>query len=224
MLSLLAVFAVGAVASAAASAAAPEFKPVPVKNKFTDKEGVSHLNGPLKITVTCKADTSTGEIAGPKIVSKVGVIFTKCTATQVIKNKEGKEEIVECKAHSPKKEPETIETNTLKGTLGFVTKSPEVVGLSLGPEGKEGFVTIEAECLTVKTTQVSGSVIGEVKPLKVKQLTGKLEFMCNPAGSTKQTIQNLEGVAKDTLSAFGSAACFESEPDTITFEEAIEVT
>jgi len=53
---------------------------------------------------------------------------------------------------------------------------------------------------------------------------GELNFECEPAGSTKQKIQKLEGGVKDTLTTFGVAACFESFPDVITFEEPIEVT
>jgi hypothetical protein len=189
------------------------------KLKFTDKEAESHLNAPNTF-VWCKADTSKGEITGAKTVAKVSVIFTECEA-------ENKKTAAKCAAHSSGK-VSTIETESLKGMLGevAVAEAPNTkTGLSLEPEGTKGFVTIEATCLEPKTTQVSGSVIGEVIPVGgPPALEAKLVFECAPGEPTKQKIQKFVGVAKDTLSAFGGAACFESIPDTITYEEPIEVT
>jgi hypothetical protein len=243
LVSLLAVFAVGAVASASASAAAPEFfhcvakaggkwmagckvagtefekvaVPAGSKIKFTDKEGVSHLNG-LGTVVTCQKDTSSGEITGPKTVANVTVTFQEC------KGKKGTEE---CPVNGG-----TITTATLHGELGKVLKAEAAseVGEDLIPpveikEGKEvklPFVKLEGAC--IPTTSVEGSVIGEVKPINVMQTTGEVNFECSSVGSTKQKIQKFEPGLKDTLSAFGNPACFESFPDAITFAEAIEVT
>jgi hypothetical protein len=186
------------------------------KLHFTDKEGVSHFYA-SGATFSCKADTSKGEITGNTTVAKIGVIFTECEA-------ENTSTTVKCAAHSPGKTT-TIETESLKGMLGKVAaaEAPNTEGgLSLEPEGTKGFATLEAECLTTKTTQVSGSVIGEGKPINVMQTTGELKFECKPGEPTKQKIQRFVGAEKDTLSAFGSAACFESK-DEITYEELIEV-
>jgi hypothetical protein len=195
------------------------------KLKFTDKEGVSNFYATnskgVLIVFTCTADTSKGEITGNTTTAKVTVTFTGCTA------KEGKEKACSANSVTEKiKEPaETIKTNLLKDSLGTVLK-PEAtseVGEALEPEGKEGFVTLEAECLIeLKKAQVSGSVIGEVTPINVMQTTGKLNFECKPPESETQKIQKFVGFPKDTLSDFANPACFESKAE-ITFEEPIEV-
>jgi hypothetical protein len=186
------------------------------KLKFTDKEGVSHLYGAGAVVFTCEKDTSKGAITGPTTTAEVTVTFTECTA------KEGTG--APCSAKSTGEPAGTIKTNLLKDSLNAVEK-PEApnteVGESLEPVGTAGFVTLEATCLATKTEQVSGSVIGEVKPINVMQTTGELIFACEPAKSTKQKIKFSEGV-KDVLLTFGLEACFESTA-AITFEEPIEV-
>ena len=198
-----------------------ENEPVPAgsKIKFTDTEKESHLYGPFSIIVTCKADTSKGEITGPKTTAGDTVTFTGCTA------KEGEKK--SCPAKSTGEPAGTIKTEELKDTLGTVAEAEATskVGEALEPQGTKGFVTIEApesECLKITPTQVSGSVIGEVKPIEVMQTTGELIFTCNATTKTKQTIQKFVGFPKDILSAFTSAACFESKAE-ITFAEPIEV-
>ena len=192
------------------------------KIKFTDKEGVSHFYATsakgVLITYTCEKDTSKGEITGPKTTGGVTVTFTGCTAKE--------DEKESCSAKSAGEPAGTIKTNALKDTLGAVAKAEApntATGDALEPEGKEGFVTLEASCIEVKTVQVSGSVIGEVKPVKVMQTGGELLFECETPKSEKQKIQRFEGGVKDTLSAFGNPACFESK-DEVTYEEPIEVT
>jgi len=183
---------------------------VPVKNKFTDKEGVSHLNG-LGTTVTCQKDTSSGEITGPKTVTNVKVTFEEC------KGKKGTEE---CPVNGG-----TITTETLSGELGkvAVAEAASGVGEDLKPPTGKAFVKLEGTCIV--TTSVTGSVIGEVKPVGGPPSTkGEVNFECSSVGGRTQKIQKFETGVKDTLSAFGTAACFESFPDVITFEEAIEVT
>ena len=190
-------------------------KETPAKLTFTDKEGVSHLYGTAGVVYTCQKDTSKGEITGPTTTVGDTVTFTECTA------KEG--EKAGCSAKSPGEPAGTIKTKLLRDTLNSVEK-PEAtseVGESLEPEGKEGFVTLEAECLSIKKTQVSGSVIGEVTPINVMQTTGELIFACEPAKSTKQKIKFSEAI-KDVLSVFAFESCFESKAE-ITFAEPIEV-
>jgi len=236
LVAVIAVCAIGAVASASASAAAPEFVhcvaqaggkwmagckaagtefekvavPAGSKVKFTDKEGVSHLNG-LGTTVTCQKDTSSGEITGPKTVTNVKVTFEEC------KGKKGTEE---CPVNGG-----TITTETLSGELGkvAVAEAASGVGEDLKPPTGKAFVKLEGTCIV--TTSVTGSVIGEVKPVGGPPSTkGEVNFECSSVGGRTQKIQKFETGVKDTLSAFGTAACFESFPDVITFEEAIEVT
>jgi hypothetical protein len=187
------------------------------KLHFTGKEGVSHLYA-SGFTITCKEDTSKGEITGAKTVAKIGVVFTECEA-------ENTSTKVKCKTHSPGK-TETIETESLKGTLGTVAEAeaPNTeVGERLEPEGTKGFWTEEVECLTTKTFMLAGAVIGEVKPINVMQTTGELIYARATGEPTKQKIQRFVGGVKETLSWFGSSMSFESK-DVITYEEPIEVT
>jgi hypothetical protein len=244
-LCLVAVFAMSVVASATASAAAPEFLHCVAKTggkfaagcgkagtgyekeavkagvgklKFTGKEGVSHLYGP-HFTITCKEDTSKGEITGPTTIAALRVIFAKCEA-------ENTSSKVKCTFHTVGKAPETIETNLLKASLGKVAKAEAVseVGEQLVPEGNKGFWTGEGACLEVEKFQLSGAVIGEVKPINVMQTTSELIFEGNPADPTKQKIQRFEGGEKENLYWFyGFPMGFESK-DVMTFEEPIQVT
>jgi hypothetical protein len=79
LVSMLAVFAVGAVASSSASA--HEFliegAPVAATTKVTDTSGVSKLEGVALVTIECNKDTSTGTIE-PEGDSTANVKFTEC--------------------------------------------------------------------------------------------------------------------------------------------------
>jgi hypothetical protein len=77
----------------------------------------------------------------------------------------------------------------------------------------------------VPETKVEGSVIGEVEPVNTMDTTGEVIYGVRGGigKKNKQTIQKLEGEAKDTLSAFGLEPGFEST-GWITFEQAWEVT
>jgi len=191
------------------------------KLKFADSSEVQTLYAP-GVIIICKKSKSTGEITGNTTVGNVVVTFEECEA-EVIATK------VKCKVHSPVLgAPETITTNKLHGELGTTTVGT-LVGEALAPETPETFVEIEGTCIT--KTKVTGSVIGEVTPINTLQTTGKLIFRTEPAKSTKQQIKKCTGGTviilcngeSDILAAFGGTSAIEST-DTITFEEAIEVT
>jgi hypothetical protein len=189
-----------------------------VKTKFSDTSGVSTLKA-LTITITCQTSKSVGEIEGKARVKKVAVTFEKCTA------KKGTEA---CEVKSPGAAKETIVTNPLKGELGEVEipTGTSKVGEDLQAEVGTEFVKLEGTC--IPNTAVTGNVIGEVKPVGgPPRLTGQLVF-AEEAGHQK--IQKYEpdsdeipGEITSTLKAFGVEARFVST-DTITFEEAVEVT
>jgi hypothetical protein len=77
-LALVAVFAIGAIASASASAALPEFKPVPTKFTFTSGKSVLEQKGGLS-PIECAKDESAGtnEITTEK-KGKFDVLFLEC--------------------------------------------------------------------------------------------------------------------------------------------------
>ncbi len=245
-LALIAVFAMSVVAASAASAAAPEFfhctkvakgtGTYPTKKacekkekageepkewiiekvaagekiKFTDASGEGILSA-AGIVVTCTADSSTGEINGAKTVGNVFVSFTGCTA----KNGE-----TECSVHSTGQPAGTIDTNELAGELGPVALAESKTEVGLDLEAVSGnFVTLEGTC--VPTTEVTGSVIGEVTPVEKLQKTGKLVYTTKTG---KQKIQKFVGGATDVLKAFGLVEVQETTKDTVTYEESIEVT
>jgi hypothetical protein len=209
---------------AGCKASGTEFEKVSVpsgsKITFTDKEGVSNFYATNStggaVVFTCTGDTSKGEITGPTTTAKVTVTFTGCTAKEEAK--------AACSANSKGEPAGTIKTNGLRDTLGTVAKAEATseVGEALEPEGTEGFVTLEATCIAITKAQVSGSVIGEVKPINVMAAAGELIFECETPKSEKQKIQKFVGFPKDTLSDFANPACFESEAE-ITFAEPIEV-
>jgi hypothetical protein len=225
---LVAMFAMSALVVSAASAAAPEFKPVPTKKKFTDKSGTSKLIAPGGIVISCQTSTSKGEITGVKTVGNVAVTYASCTA---------KTKTAECPAKSPEstvagtiitEKIKTAKANPLSGELGTTTVGTKV-GEALKPATGEIFTEIEGTCI-VKTA-VTGSVIGEVTPINSKKITGELVFRAEPPGSTKQQIQSCSGGTviilcnseSDILEAFGGSASLESK-DEIRFEEELEVT
>jgi hypothetical protein len=77
---VLAIFALGAVASATASAETlPEMIPTPkAKDTFTSKvEGASHLEGSLGSEIVCSAAANTGEFTSAK-KGEMTVTFTGC--------------------------------------------------------------------------------------------------------------------------------------------------
>jgi hypothetical protein len=251
MLSMLAVFAVGAVASASASAAAPEFfhciaktgggfaagckvtgtgfekvaVPAGSKIAFTSTSEPSYLfaNAAGSFRIKCETDTDKGEITGPKTVGKVVVTFKKCRGFK------GSEE---CPVKSTGAGAEEIVTNELSGELGTVAaaEAPDSeTGLTLKPTTGTSFVKLSGTPETcIPETNVTGSVIGEVEPVKIMDTTGELIYSVfgGQGKHNKQGIQKIGAEAKDTLTAFGVEAGFESEASLVFGEgkENIEVT
>jgi hypothetical protein len=259
MLSLLAVFALGAVASASASAAEkpPEFKSaseecvkistltgrytnatcttesathegefdlIPKKHKFTSISEPSYLfaNATGSFRIRCGKDTDKGEFTSAKTVGNVTVTFEEC------KGFKGTEEC-SVKSTVPVGPAGTIITNTLSGELGTVAaaEAPDSeVGLDLKATTGASFVKLAGTPETcVPETNVTGSVIGEVEPVKIMDTTGELIFSVfgGLGKHNKQGIQKIGSAAKDTLTAFALEAGFESE-DSLFYEENIEVT
>jgi hypothetical protein len=214
----IAVFAVSAVAASAASAAAPEFKPAkgtfPVK--FTSTSGTSTLRG-TGVAIVCTSDSNEGQITTAKTVTKLVVKFFGC--------KSG----TSCKVHSKGNvNEEEIVTNELEGKLSPVAKAEAAseVGLDVFPDGKKGaYVTLEGTAECILTTQVTGSVIGEVKPTHVSQNTGEVIFLAKGTGLLKQKILKDVEEPEDTLKAFGVSVS-EETTDMITYAgaEKVEVT
>lgn len=138
---IAAVIAVSAMTAAVAAAAPPEFSP-PFPNAFTSTSKAMTLQTSGGLKVRCKADTNTGEVTGPA-TALITISVTGCTL--------------------PGTRCHEIVTEHLLGTLGYVSRSPKVVGLDLSePTGGPLAVVFCGEDLQV---EVFGSVIGRLTPL-----------------------------------------------------------
>jgi hypothetical protein len=225
---LLLVLGVGDAVSALASAQ-PEFlhsgKEVPsTKTAFTvkSKTGMTLIElAETKYKISCTSSLSTGRIKGTTKVEGVTGRFKGCKA------KVGSEE-KQCEVSSiePVGKKEEIVTKELKGRLGSVlsTEAETGVGLLLEPASGEVYVTImgSTECLPTETSEVKGSLIGEIAPIKKEQKTGELLYKIK--SESVQMIKKFTGEsATHELELFGVKTPLESK-DTIEFQEAIEVT
>ena len=76
--------------------------------------------------VECAAERNTGEAVGPNKVGNVHVTFTGCAL------------FGSSPCNSSGKAEGEIETNPLKGTLGYISKSAKEVGVELEPAKKNG--------------------------------------------------------------------------------------
>ena len=188
-LCLVAVFAMGVVVAASASASEPgwyecakapkegktftgkysdkgcttkvesggkyELQPGIGKGKaFKGKGGKAVLHnvipGKGDIKVECQSFKDEGKVAAPNIEFGVKSTFSKCKSLGA-----------PCKTEGGKKE--TITTETLAGTLGYLSKSGKVVGADLASEKTPGSGYVaQFECEGVAKVRVHGSVIGTV--------------------------------------------------------------
>jgi hypothetical protein len=188
-LCLVAVFAVGVVSAATASAAEPgwyECAKAPKEGKtylgkYSDKACTSKVEsggkyelqagigkgkafkgkggkavlhnvipGKGDIKVECQSFKDEGKVAAPNIEFGVKSTFSKCKSLGA-----------PCKTAGGKKE--TITTETLAGTLGYLNKAGKVVGADLASESAPGSGYVaQFECEGVAKVRVHGSVIGTV--------------------------------------------------------------
>jgi hypothetical protein len=194
-LTLVAAFAIGAMATAGALAAAPEFyhcisktggkfasgctasgsgfekEPVATgsKIKFTSKSSEEHFYTPssIKVKLTCEKGKSEGEITGPKTVKNLIVTFEGCRALN-----EGSSE--ECEVKSPGPVNNEIITTKLEDTLGYIKKSEKTVGALLKAESG-AFVKLVGTCLPmVEEDELTGGVVAETTPVNTLSTAGTL--------------------------------------------------
>ena len=118
----LAMLALSGLAAASASAALPEFKPVPVKKKFTSSSGKSLWRASsASDDMECTKSTTTGEITGASTIGKAVIKFTGCDFYQGAKGP--------CAVHSANTANSgEIVSDALKGELGTVKTTEAPVG------------------------------------------------------------------------------------------------
>ncbi len=220
-LALAAVFALFAIAAVSASAAEPAFyecakvtggkyskgckaeggkggyelrEGIGAKHAFKGKGGKATLHTPaVGGEVTCASFADKGELTSPTTEGKVVSTFSKCTSL-------GKS------CHSPGAKPGTIVTNPLKGSLGYINKAKDEVGVDLSAETGTVLAEFECEGLSIVTT---GSVIGHQTPVNVFTKTMKSTFVVNSEGF--QDVKSFEGGPTDVLeSTINGSGPFES--------------
>ena len=220
-------FAISGLAAAGASAA-PEFlhEGKEVSNKgFTVKSkgaGATLVElGETKYKIVCTSSTAGGKIKGKNEVENVVVKFTGCKAKEAGEAKE-----CEVSSISPLGGKEEIITKTLKGRIGLVLSAEATSerGLLLLPSSGTVYVTItgSTECLPAETSEVKGSLIGEIKPVKTAKLKGELVYKAKEQKT--QLIKKFTGEgAAHELELFGVKTPLEAT-DSIEYEETVEVT
>jgi hypothetical protein len=180
----------------------------------TIKSGETTMDAPTaKITVKCKSDKGEGEIASEHLADIKAITYENCTVTKE-----------SCKA-----ELASIKTNELSGTIVLVasTEASSERGLLLKPKSGAGFAKIEKTSCS-PATEVTGEVVGEIKPVGEAKSSGEVVFKVS---SEKQTIKKVkvmesEGAEKEVkpkLEAFGSTAALEGTEEN-AFGEEIALT
>jgi hypothetical protein len=203
-LALVAVFALAAMTAAGASASKPEWKAcvkAAVKNtgEFSDKAcsvsagGTGKYNlvagigkgkgfkgkggkatlhnvipGKGDIKVECASFKDAGSVVAPSGVVNVTSTFSKCKSLGA-----------PCKTEGGKKE--TITTNKLAGSLGYLNKAHTAAGESLTSEAAPGSGFLATfECEGLAKVRVHGAVIGSLSPFGVISKESTTTFAVGP--------------------------------------------
>jgi len=198
-----AVLAFSALSVATASAAAPEFKVAGGKfpTTFTGTSEAVHIETPGG-GYTCSSSSISGEITGPKEVSKVVIKFG---------SKGG------CSSFCIQTGHEGWETKEMKGAIGYLSqKEGTKVGLLLEPTTEP-----VANCTrgaNGANTKIIGSVIGELGPLHEQRKAFNLEYA--KSGSI-QEFRSFEGeeVIHDLRPSLSPQGAIEAKMSLTTAKE-----
>lgn len=117
-------------------------------------------------TVECTSEAATGEAVGTDGVKNVSVSFKGCVALEVLK----------C---SNTANPEEIQINTVKGSLGYIKKSTHDVGVLLEPE-TPGANFVEFEC---GAPNGIGFTVGQAQPEESSRYGAKAKEIVVPGYS-----------------------------------------
>jgi hypothetical protein len=139
------------------------------------------LEVPHVSTVECAHSFDEGEFSGPKAAANIKAKFTGCKASSI-----------PCENGVNAGE---ITTNTIKGEIGYISKTAHRVGVDLTPQS--GTVFAELHCGSppepILRLKVTGSLIGEVTPINTWSKEATINFEQN---SGRQKIQELEGMTE----------------------------
>ena len=218
-ITLVAVFALGAMLASTASAI-PKFK-LPITNRaFLAVSGLSILRAPAeKISIDCIDSHTVGTILGDDEVDAV-IHFLGCTVAV-------NGGTCSIKSVGAPGEEGLIITNLLKGLLGLLHSPNNAAGILFEPSANHIFVTLAATnspCSTIETA-VEGSVAGLFSPTGKLQSTALISLAPTSATGKQEVtlILTLAGVVKPKLTSFGAAESTQEQDAVVTFAEAVEV-
>jgi len=155
---------------------------------FTSSSSTSTLATVGGAALKCKHSAGAGQYTGAKTATAT-ITFTGC---ELLASKE------EC--HSAGAAEGEIVTAPLEGTLGFITDKAEgeQLNVSVGLDVTHASSLLSAECASGTKVAVSGSVIAPLGTIDKMSAGNSLAAV---ATAGKQTPEEFEGGAKDTLSA-----------------------
>lgn len=187
-LALVAVFALGAVASASASAAELEWTVHP--DKITEaKAGAGELLTVGKRDIKCTGGSTTGEITGALTSTAKAITYTGCESTKFGGKK--------CQNTSTKGE---IKTTELAGELVYpkgTRGKHEKAAVVFSP--KSGTVFAEFECETLlgaEHLKVTGTAACEVKPINKSETSGEIICSETEGKAAIKEVENEKGEVK----------------------------
>jgi hypothetical protein len=210
---LVGVVLFSGVATASASASQPRMTGAPAIFEGTGGAAKLETVEPTH-TVSCTANTSRGEINSETTVKGVKFLFTGCTVTGPFG------ENTPCKSAGAS--PEEIRTESLKGEFVYAIANSNRAFLDLKPEVGETFDTFSCVGFfgITENLSVTGSVIGELKPVNVS--TNKFELSFKKTKGHQEFEKYLEPVGckekEATLTTHGS------ESETFSLRAGLEAT
>lgn len=175
LMALAAVVAMAIFGAATASASEPKAEPeggtFPVT--FTGSGGTGVLevtpeSGKVR-TVHCTGNTSSGEISSANTAKNIKVDFSGCTTTGPFGNGWTCTTSGATSGH--------IVTNSLHGTLVYLTAGSNSTGILLKPESGTTFATFTCKgVLLSETMTVTGTVVGKLTPINTLTNSFTLTF------------------------------------------------
>jgi hypothetical protein len=191
MVSLMVVFAIGAVAASAASAALPEFvspAAAPIRFESILKTTKLETVGP-SVHVVCKRGSNEGEVTGPKTLTMT-VVLMGCTNSSTGDT-----------CNSPEAIPGEIVVPSLTGTLGYIRKSTAVKGTEVGLALSSSAVPLATFACggELEPHIVEGSVIGKLTPINNVVTPPERYKLTFTEKAGKQKPRKFEGGPEDIL-------------------------
>jgi hypothetical protein len=224
LVALVAVFAVGAVASASASAELPVFETAATGLTYLGKTGEvtmqtteTHTKG---LVLHCKASTNKGEFSEShsfKSFAKVIITYTGCTIHE--------KTFGELSCTSKGAATGEIISNDLKATLIYTNKAAKEVGLVFKPE-EAGGALAEYKCGgLVGSVKLTGAVITKLPNEQVGKSRLSFTWDYRQKGGIQEPTAYEEGTTKVSafLTGLDSEQTGEETTETIEFSSGVTV-